>query len=77
MWRELIPACFGDIDLDFGAHELDKERAKEMLTTAFREGANMDEICEVAASYLLEKGAPADHIETQMRKIRNFEFMEI
>jgi hypothetical protein len=70
-WMKMLPACFGVEDLIFGGHESDLIRAKAMFKAALDKNASMDEIAAAVEAYLLERKARAEHIEEQVKKVRN------
>lgn len=70
-WMEILPACFGVVDLIFGGHESDVSRAKAMFKEAIDENVSMDEIVAAVEAYLLERNARAEHIDNQITKVRN------
>lgn len=72
MWYELIPQCFGEIDLEFALHPSEEKKAMEMLVAANNEGASPDEICKEIKKFLTKKKATNKHIASQLKKVRKF-----
>lgn len=71
-WKDKISGCFGEIDLIFGVHPLDSERAREMFKEALAEDAELDDIVNECRDYLKSKSASQEHIDEQEKGIREF-----
>jgi len=67
-WRRKISGCFGDIDLKFAIHALDRERAMDL----FRAVAGVDwrEVEDALAEFMKRKGCGPEHIEEQLARVR-------
>ena len=82
-WTALIPGAFGDgtFGITFASHELDKQRALQMLNAAIVERVGYETFCKTLREYIeskfskeaLTKVAVIDHIEKQMAKVRSVE----
>lgn len=68
-WKELIPGCFGEADLEFSLNPLDEKRSAEMINMAFNENTTRDVIIGECEKYLQEKGATKKHIKNQIIRI--------
>ncbi len=73
-WREQIPGCFGVADLIWGSHALEQQRARQMLKDAIDAGATMDDIVAGVESFQKAKNAQMQHIQEQVRNVRNLSF---
>jgi hypothetical protein len=73
-WKQQISGCFGTLDLKWGSHPLDQQRARRMLKDAIDAGATMTDIIAEAQAFLHGKGAQTQHIQVQLDKIRNLSF---
>jgi hypothetical protein len=71
-WKEKIPGCFGNDDLEFGFHQYDSERAMEMFKKAAKEDVELEEIVVECKRYLQTKNAIKSHIEKQEKIIREY-----
>jgi hypothetical protein len=73
-WQKLIPGCFGQMDVNFGVHPLDKARAKEAIKTAQAAGATFEEFeREVVWHCYREYKAPGmqqEHIAKQVSRAK-------
>jgi hypothetical protein len=70
-WTRLIPGCFGEADVIFGSHPLDRQRAQAMFIAAISAGATMADIVAEATRFMNEQGASEAHIHAQVQRIRN------
>lgn len=70
-FKDLIPVCFGEEDLELGGHPLDEERAKDMAKTAKNEGISRRGVKKEVKKYLKEKGVLKKHRKEQLRKIKS------
>jgi hypothetical protein len=73
-WKEQIPGCFGNADLIWGSHDLERQRARQMLKDAIDAGATMDDIVHEVEVFQIFKRATNGHIEDQVGKVRNLSF---
>jgi len=65
-WKDLVPACFGKVDLKFASHPADEKRAKAMIREALAAGASNREVLNAIRVHLATEGARYEHIEKQM-----------
>ncbi|MDP2661581.1 MAG: zinc ribbon domain-containing protein [Dehalococcoidia bacterium] len=70
-WKDQVPGCFGNTDLEFGTHPADRDRAKEMYKSAIDEDASMEDIIAEAKDFLASRGALQNHVDAQEKRIRN------
>lgn len=68
--RSKIETCFGESDGNFALHQLDEERAKELILEAKANNVNEVEFLEISSYYMLKK-YPTEHFKTQLETISN------
>ena len=64
-----VDGCFGTADGIFAGHPSDEKRAKELRKLASDNNLTLQEVREIALSYLYGKGYIAEHISEQMVKV--------
>jgi hypothetical protein len=67
--RTRIGGCFGTADGIFAGHPSDEKRAKDLRKLASNNNLTLQEVREIALSYLYGKGYIAEHISKQMDKV--------
>jgi hypothetical protein len=70
-WKNQVAGCFGADDLIWAGHEEDQRRCRQLLQDAIESGATMEDIVETVRGYLQSKRASKDHIDEQIRSVRD------
>lgn len=72
-WIEMIPSSFGEADKKFALHQLDCERAVELLKAANSEGVSYLEYCQSIEDWLKSEGVMQSHLREQMERVKDLE----
>ena len=70
-WQDKLRGSFGRIDNLFCNHDLDTERAREMLQEAIVAGVSWGDIEKEARNILTARNCAQDHVDEQIRAMRD------
>lgn len=70
-WKSKVSGTFGDQDLKFAGHELDTERALDLLKECYKSNVPLQEVLDEVERYLRSKKANDKLIKTQVDKVRD------
>jgi hypothetical protein len=62
----MIPGCFGDLDLYFGRHPLDRRRGALLLVEVVKENVEYPELANAVEKFLRSKSCGGQHIEHEL-----------
>ena len=68
-YERALPGCFGDVDLIFAGHPLDKRRAFEWLASLRMRQIGLAGAKEQVREYLTDKGAGGALIDEQLTAV--------
>ena len=69
-WQQKVPGTFGNQDLIFAGHQLDADRALDLLKECYKSNISLQDVLDEAEKFLKSKGAQNQHIKEQLDKIR-------
>lgn len=69
--KQLLEGCFGVVDYEFGEHDLERERARELMSWICRHNISRGRIEQAATEYLKTKGCTQMHIDKQLAQMRD------
>ena len=73
-WQDQVPGTFGSVDLVFGGHPLDRERARQLLIDASASNVSLPELLDAAETFLRSRGTPPSHIDVQLDRMKKIQY---
>jgi len=76
-WTCQISDCFGSIDRKFAGHDMERNNAKNMLSSAIKEGVSYKDYCDSIKNWLSKQlvnshpKTATDLIENEMKKVED------
>lgn len=72
MWKLEVAGCFGDIDIMFATHPLDRQRAITCIDDAKADGADYDDFAREVVWYCYQHVTDdlKPHIDKQLERLK-------